>query len=383
MRYIMKNKISASKKKNSRKGITALFLYFFVSLLVGIGIGFGMDGLGITKRLPGSDVWRIVIFLLSIYGSIILHVIIHESGHLIFGLLYGFRFLSFRIGPVMLLKKEGRYRLKRYSIAGTGGQCVMEPPVSYEEAKPYVWYLLGGCIFNLLFSFLGILLLVIGKNNAMWAVFCMMFSVVGMVSALLNGLPIKGNMVPNDGYNVRAIRKDPVALYALWIQLTIAAAVGKGDVRMKDMPAEWFHLPSDADLHNPLISSVLVFAENRAMDQHDFESAREWIRKTEQPDCETIEIYRALLEADKLFMEILEKKENADVSALKDPDIRKILRAMKNNPSVIRTQYAVEACVNKDEKAARAHLEYFEKIAKNYPFPCDIAAERELMELCR
>ena len=60
----------------------------------------------------------------------------------------GYRFCSFRIGSVMLTRENGRYKIKKYSIAGTGGQCLMEPPGSVDGRLPYRLYNMGGAIMN-------------------------------------------------------------------------------------------------------------------------------------------------------------------------------------------------------------------------------------------
>lgn len=62
-----------------------------------------------------------------------MQVIVHEGGHLLFGLLCGYRFLSFRIGSLMLIKTGEGFRIRRFTLKGTGGQCLMIPP----ERKRY------------------------------------------------------------------------------------------------------------------------------------------------------------------------------------------------------------------------------------------------------
>ena len=81
---------------------------------------------------------------------------IHEAGHLVFGLATGYKFLSYRIGSFTFIKEEGRIKVKRYVLPGTGGQCLMSPP-PYSSSMPYVLYNAGGAIFNFL-SFLLFLL---------------------------------------------------------------------------------------------------------------------------------------------------------------------------------------------------------------------------------
>ncbi|MDE5736021.1 MAG: hypothetical protein K2H65_02955, partial [Bacteroidales bacterium] len=66
----------------------------------------------------------IAVFLLSL----LLLVTLHEAGHLAFGLMSGYRFVSFRIFNLTFIKLDGRLRVKRFSVAGTGGQCLLPPP---------------------------------------------------------------------------------------------------------------------------------------------------------------------------------------------------------------------------------------------------------------
>src|SRR5699024_5270507 len=62
-----------------------------------------------------------LIFIISFLG----HIIIHELGHLIFGLATGYSFVSFRVGSITIIREDGKFKNKKYSIPGTGGQCLM------------------------------------------------------------------------------------------------------------------------------------------------------------------------------------------------------------------------------------------------------------------
>ncbi len=79
-----------------------------------------IEALEVVGIFAGSIVCTLVAFILQI--------VLHEGGHLLFGLLSGYRFVSFRIFNWTLIRQEGKFRLKRFGIAGTGGQCLMLPP---------------------------------------------------------------------------------------------------------------------------------------------------------------------------------------------------------------------------------------------------------------
>ncbi len=54
------------------------------------------------------------------------------------------------------------------------------------------------------------------------------------------------------------------------------------------------------------------------------------------------------------------------------------MKALKNLPSVLRTEYTYALIAEKDEAKAAVLKNKFQKMAKRYPYPSDIAAEREL-----
>lgn len=86
------------------------------------------------------------------YIAMLIQIIVHEAGHLVFGLISGYKFSSFRIFSFMWVKEDGKMRLKRLSIAGTGGQCLMSPPDMVDGRIPVVLYNLGGSLMNVIVS---------------------------------------------------------------------------------------------------------------------------------------------------------------------------------------------------------------------------------------
>ena len=119
------------EKKKSKLGSHLISISFFT--FMGVLLGFAMIAF-LEWQLPegipsGQKETRTCFMLVFLYLSWVLQVVIHEAGHLICGLLSGYTFSSFRIGSMMILKENGRFVTKRLKIAGTGGQCLMAPPV--------------------------------------------------------------------------------------------------------------------------------------------------------------------------------------------------------------------------------------------------------------
>ncbi|MBR0092811.1 MAG: hypothetical protein IJP92_14055 [Lachnospiraceae bacterium] len=159
-------------------------------------------------------------------------------------------------------------------------------------------------------------------------------------------------------------------------------AVSQADgVRYRDMPAEWFQLPEGVDLKNPLTTTLLMMEENRYLDAHDFPAAEQVIARMEDPDCSMIGLYRHLINVDKIFLSILKDAEHTDISPLEDRQVKSVMRAMRNNPSVIRTEYAVAKRVRGDQDVTEKWLKRFERVKKSHPNPVEIQTEEELMAL--
>lgn len=69
-----------------------------------------------------TDILQLLLGLLVVLASLVLQTAIHEAGHLVGGLLSGYRFTSFRIFDLMLVKDAGgKLRLRRLAVAGSDG----------------------------------------------------------------------------------------------------------------------------------------------------------------------------------------------------------------------------------------------------------------------
>lgn len=305
-------------------------------------------------------------------------VILHELGHLVFGLLTGYQFQSFRILDLMVKKEEGRLRLCRLSIAGTGGQCLMNPPDFVGGKIPYVLYNLGGVLMNTLsavvFGWLS-MCVEFGYPGAAFLELLVLFSVL---SALVNGLPFRLNEVNNDSCNALEIGKDPECIRAWWLQLKINAEVAEGK-RLRDMPREWFRLPEDEEMKNSMIAVEGVLYCNLLMEEGKFEETKKTIRHLLRIESGIVGIHRGLLTCDEIYCMIVCREEKEEVQKRMDKKQKKFMKSMQNCPSVMRTQYAYELCVMHDREKAERIRKTFEKVAGKYPYQTEIEDERKLM----
>lgn len=378
--------MSASSKGNKKKGkqklTTGVMLLFGVLIGGFCGIAFGkyMDTIAAEGTSSGQIVLAFVLFVLSIYISVFLHTVIHEAGHLVFGLVSGYRFSSFRVGSVMLFREDGKLRFKRYSVPGTAGQCLMLPPEPQDGKIPVMLYNFGGAIMNTLFAFMALGLYFSLGDGRPIALGCLVFAVIGLFLAAMNGIPLRAGLVDNDGKNAISIAKSPAAMRAFYLQLKINEQVS-GNIRLKDMPEEWFTLPEEADMNNAMVAAIAVFAANRLMDAHRFEEADALMEKLIKGDNAVHGLYRRSMVCDRLYCEVIRENRPEKIEALLTKEQKKFMRSMKDQVSVLRTNYALAKSGGKGEAQAEAILARFEKRAAKYPYRGEVESERELLDL--
>ena len=317
---------------------------------------------------------------LGMYVALFFHMLIHEAGHLVFGLLTGYKFSSFRIFSFMWMKEDGKMKLKRLSLAGTGGQCLMSPPDRKDGKIPLVLYNLGGSFINIIIGALFLVVYLLCSDSPFLSPLLLIFTVVGFITAMMNGIPMRMGTVDNDGYNAFALSKNKEAVEAFWVQLKVAEQSAKG-VRIKDMPSAWFTVPTDEAMKNSMVAVRGVFACNRLMDEEKFEEAGKLMEHLLEIDSGMVGLHHDLLMCDRLYVELIGENRREVMESMLTKEQKKFMKTMKRYPSVLRTQYALALLFENDKAKAETVKNEFEKVAKSYPYSHEIDSEREFMKI--
>lgn len=367
------------KKKNGSSGQTLLFIIFFI-----IGGVFGFLGTHYSAQMTQDStlVETVLIYILEIFVLIIgifLQVIIHETGHLIFGLLSGYKFSSFRISSLIFVKENDQLKIKKLKIAGTGGQCLMTPPDLIDGKMPVVLYNLGGSILNIILSTIFAVISFFTASIPLLSMSMLIIAVIGVAFALINGVPMRLGLVDNDGYNAFSLTRNPKALKAFWISLKANAQIATG-VRIKDLPAEWFEMPDCEDLKNSMVATQGALSCNYLLDTKRFVEAKEQISYLLNAESGIVGLTRNGLICDQIYLEIITDNQREVVEALLTKEQKKFMKQMKNHPSIIRTQFVISLLFDKDCSKAAKFKEQFNKAAKSYPYHSELQSELELME---
>ena len=367
-----KSKMSNNTKKKSRWKI----VIYICAIAFGIVIGLAVEKFYVFNGVGDF----LVIFAASIV-SLIVHVIFHEAGHLIFGLLSGYKFLSFRIFNIIWLRQnDGKIKLKRHSVPGTVGQCLMGPPETKDGNFPFIAYNFGGVLMNILLSIIAIVLLFLIDGGAYVAISLIIFVLWGMILALTNGIPMKMELVNNDGYNALELQKNSEARRAFWLQLKIYERIAMGE-RLREMPSEWFEASSENADQSYLGTAINVMAGERLMDQCCFEEYLDRYAEMMQNPDRFISLHRHLMTCNAIYSMAVTARSKNEIDGLWSKELRAVMTQLKKNPSIIRTEYAYALICERDKAKAAALKERFEAVAKNHPFPCEIVNERELFKI--
>lgn len=295
----------------------------------------------------GNTIVNLYVAILIFMIAVIIHIVIHESGHLVFGLLTGYKFLSFRIFSTIFYKKDGHIHKKKFTMKGTGGQCLMYPPQRQESGEfPYVLYNLGGGIANLLFS-LPLIIPAILTDNINLRIVAIAFILAGVLSAALNLIPMSPG-IQNDGMNLVSMLKDKNMEEAFYLQLKMNAEMSDGK-EITEYAPEVFELPAGANDTNMLTSYIRLNAYYLQLTLHNYQNAEqilsEMLLKSGQYKAGILNA----IELERLFLMVLNRRPVEEIASVY-ARCRVLLVNPKNNVSLQRVQYIYESLLSEEEK---------------------------------
>ncbi|MBE5814936.1 MAG: hypothetical protein E7320_07000 [Clostridiales bacterium] len=377
-----RNKQTAKAKKRATWGqwlMVACYLLF--GAFFGILMVQTMDTASLNYATDGQVLLIWLALLVGLYVIFFLEIVLHEAGHLVFGLLTGYGFVSFRVGSLMLLKNEQGWRVRKFRLGGTGGQCLLDPPPIIDGKMPHVLYNLGGVIVNLIAAVVCFGCTFLCEDGTLVHALLVTAACVGLLFALTNGLPVPMEQA-NDGRNALDLGKEPEALTAFRTQLVVNKLNVNG-MRLKDMPAEYFVWPGQESRSNVLIAGIAILCANRLLDGHRFGECAVRLDEMLADEPEKLPgMFRKLLLNDRIYLHLLEG-ESEIAQQLMTKEQLKFMKVMNGQLPIHRTAYAYALLAEGNSANAEWALEEFEKAAKNYPHEQEIASERELIALAQ
>lgn len=302
------------------------------------------------KDIDIGALYAAVVSLLALIVSVPLLSAIHEGGHLVAGCLTGYGFVSFRVFSLTLIKDGGHFRLKRFAIAGTGGQCLLSPPDVQAENMPYVWYNIGGVIATTI-AVVAAVALIFVTDSLYLKIALTVFVIIAAIMTLMNGIPMKIGGISNDAYNVRQMRRDVGCRRAVAAMLRANAMLQQGR-RIKDMPKELFKQSEITDYSNPLQLSPMLLEASRRLDAGDIEGAFELYDSLYQHHDSLLRLYRLEVKCELLYICLISNRQEYADRLLDDELLKYIETYAKISSSKQRMLAAIELFVNNNRTKA-------------------------------
>ncbi len=361
-------------------------LWTFVNIILGIGYGIFL-GIMVINAIIFNETLTIekkllflILILIMFFLSNYLCAIIHESGHLIFGLISGFRFISFRIGSTIFLKdqKSNKIKKKKYFMAGTGGQCILDTPKD-ETKKPFILYNLGGVFLNLIFAVINGVIYIFVKELIIGYFFLFMM-LQNILMIILNGIPLRSNYIDNDGYNTKQISKSNLAKEAFYAQIKITKST-TNNIRLKDMDESFFLFDQELTEKNSMVSTIKLFRIERLIDEHKYLEAIEDLKLLLNDDT-LAGIYQNTVKSDLIFCYLVTNNQELAKKYI-DKGFKNMLKMKMPVPNMIRYKYTYYLLLENDVEKASAERTYLAQIEEKYPYKADFEGELEQINVAK
>ncbi len=363
------------KRKKKEKFISGAIYLSFCAVAGGFG------GYAVGKVVPkDAPSWKefigILLVMITFVVVLVMHIFIHELGHMVCGLISGYKFNSIRFFGLMIINEDGKLAIRRMSVAGTGGQCSMVPP-RIDGTSPVALFNWGGCIANVITSVVAILVAILCRGMVVFSTILLIFAVVGIGLAIINGIPFKS--LGNDGYNARTLKDRPQAKVAFEKSLVIMKELGDGK-RLRDLPKDYFDYEvGKYELDDNLLASQAAMTLNYHLDCGAYDKVYE-LSKHLLENVELIDAHKLIAVAELVTSTLITGRDKSEVDKVLTKENRKLIKMFEALPSAQRVWYVYELLYNGDKVKADKYKEKFDKKATKYPYKSELQNDIELMD---
>ncbi len=321
------------------------------------------------------------VFLVAI-GAFILSLAIlipiHELGHLVCGLLSGYKFVSYRIFNYTLLKDNGKFCIKKFSVPGTGGQCLLTPPDLPLEEIPTGLYNFGGVLANIILLLVAVPFFMLDLNPFV-AEALGIFVITDLGMILLNGIPMKAGGIGNDGYNMKLLKRNYLSKKGILNQLRANALIQEG-TRPKDMPDQLFSNPQGIDYRNTLEVSIPLMYTSRLIDRMEYDEALTEMEALYSHMDEIMQLYLKEITCELAFL-YLRTGKIEEAAGLLDNDLRKYIESYRKvMSSKERLVIAIAFYLDKNEAEARRLYNCLKERKDEYLLKGEVESDLAILE---
>ena len=331
-----------------------------------------------SKFTPGI-IAQILWLLFIGFTALIVNIVLHEGGHLVAGLLTGYRFVSFRFFNFTLISKDGHLRWRNFELAGTGGQCLLAPPNKPIDQIDTRWYNAGGVLANILITAVSLLLIWAFDLPQLLDELLGTMAVVGVLVALMNGIPMKLGGVANDGLNLFQLEKDIPSKQCFCNILDVNGRNQEGE-SYADMPERLFTLPQPIDWKNSIHVGAVLLAATRMTAMQQWEDAYHLLSEALDNKDSYMKLYQLEAEAMMTLVCIATGRDDeARQFYSKDVAQHVSLHASTQSDKLL-VQQAVALALDNDRPAAEKKYHDLQAKRDKFVHQGDVAMSLDLMQ---
>ena len=243
-------------------------LKFILIVVISIAVYIALLLLCLPKGL--DILWFCLIQIICLPLSLFIFVFFHEFGHFVFGLISGYEFVSFKVGPFEWKKDNDKVKLNfAWQNTLVLGQCLMAPPKLKKKTQTkFYLYNAGGLIFSYIENIVSILLvLFVPILFVKWILLPIVL--VGLFLTLNNSLYSKFGV--NDVCNHINVKNNPKYIDSIMFQLEMLSNISKG----KRYGAKCLYKGYFEDKLNHITIPVVQFKFYQAIEHNRFDEAKE------------------------------------------------------------------------------------------------------------
>ncbi|NYZ61845.1 site-2 protease family protein [Luteimonas deserti] len=242
--------------------------------VVGAAVGVGLARVGVPAldAVPPREALALLAgFLVSLWP----HIVLHEAGHAVAGVMRGMQAIAFGVGPLRAERGgDARWRWRHGGgIAGIGGFAALLPRAERGHSPlDQAVFLLGGPAANLATAAIFAAVATWAPLSALPAAACTGIALAAALLGLGNLVPLHRQGWRSDGRGLLdLVRGTPDA--ALQVQINQLVALGLAGVRPRDWPEASMPAMDEAVASSGLQSSGRMLRLSRAVDRRDAEAA--------------------------------------------------------------------------------------------------------------